>query len=84
MSPGAASEKATLVLLGDGTAVSVDGVARGAAPVRLAVESGNHTVLFAFPATGESKGASVALKPGDRATLRADFTGATPTVRVQR
>jgi serine/threonine protein kinase len=80
----AAVEKVTLVLLGDGTTVSVDGVSRGAAPAKAAVEPGLHTVSFSFPATGESKGMTLTVKPGDRPTLRADFTGATPTIRVQR
>lgn len=79
-----AAEKATLTLLGDGTTVTVDGVPRGAAPTRASVETGTHAVLFTFPATGEVKGTSITVKPGDRATLRADFTGATPTIRVQR
>lgn len=77
-------EKATLQLLGDGTVVSVDGVPRGSAPTRAAVEPGTHNVSFAFPATGESKGMTVTVKAADRITLRADFTGATPTIRVQR
>ena len=85
--PAAASataEKASLLLLGDGTRVSIDGVPRGAAPVKAAVEPGTHTVSFAFPATGESKGVTLTVKAADRATLRADFTGATPAIRVQR
>jgi eukaryotic-like serine/threonine-protein kinase len=77
-------DHAQLVLLGDGTYVTVDGVLRGPAPSRIAVEPGPHAVLFAFPATGESKGASVTLHTGERATLRADFTGARPTIRVER
>jgi serine/threonine-protein kinase len=80
----AAAERATLVLLGDGTFVTVDGVPRGPAPARVAVEAGAHAVLFTFPATGESKGKSLVLKAGERATLYADFTGATPTIRQQR
>jgi hypothetical protein len=77
-------ERASLTLLGDGTSVAVDGVTRGPSPVKVAVEAGSHTVVFTFPATGESKGTSLTLKGGDKATLRADFTGATPTIRVQR
>jgi serine/threonine protein kinase len=80
----AAVEKVTLLLLGDGTTVSVDGVSRGAAPVRASVEPGMHTISFSFPATGESKGIALNVKAGERPTLRADFTGATPTIRVQR
>jgi hypothetical protein len=79
-----APEKATLTLLGDGTTVSIDGVSRGSAPAKASVDPGTHAVLFSFPATGESKGESITVKSGDKATLRADFTGATPTIRVQR
>ncbi len=80
----AVADKATLVLLGDGTVVSVDGASRGAAPAKAAVEPGTHNVSFSFPATGESKGMTLTVKAADRVTLRADFTGATPTIRVQR
>jgi eukaryotic-like serine/threonine-protein kinase len=79
----ASSAHAQLLLLGDGTRVTVDGVARGSCPARLALEPGSHTVLFSFPPTGESKGESVTLRVGDRATMRADFTGAAPSIRVQ-
>jgi eukaryotic-like serine/threonine-protein kinase len=76
-------DRAHLVLLGDGTFVTVDGAPRGSAPARVAVEPGTHAIVFAFPATGESKGASVTLRSGERATMRADFTGAKPTIRVE-
>ncbi|HTQ43843.1 MAG TPA: serine/threonine-protein kinase [Polyangiaceae bacterium] len=79
-----AAEKATLMLLGDGTTVSIDGASRGPAPTKAAVDPGTHSVLFTFPATGEVKGTSLTVKSGDKVTLRADFTGATPTIRVQR
>jgi len=52
--------------------------------VKAAVDPGTHAIVFSFPATGESKGMSLTLKAGDKATLRADFTGASPTIRVQR
>jgi serine/threonine-protein kinase len=80
----AAVERATLTLLGDGTFIAVDGVTRGPSPVKVAVEPGPHSVVFTFPATGESKGMSLSVKGGEKATLRADFTGATPTIRLQR
>jgi serine/threonine protein kinase len=81
--PTAAPDRATLVLLGDGTLLSVDGVPRGPAPARVALEPGVHSVVFSFPATGESRSESVTLRAAERATLRADFTSATPTVRRQ-
>jgi serine/threonine-protein kinase len=80
----AAVERATLTLLGDGTFIAVDGVTRGPSPVKVTVDPGPHSVVFTFPATGESKGMSLSVKGGEKATLRADFTGATPTIRLQR
>jgi serine/threonine protein kinase len=82
--PPVVSERATLFLLGDGTLVSIDGVPRGAPPARVTVEAGSHTVLFSFPATGESKSEVIAVRAAEHATLRADFTGIAPTIRVQR
>jgi len=79
-----ATEKATLTLLGEGTTVTVDGVSRGSAPTKASVDPGTHSILFTFPATGEVKATSLTVKAGDKATLRADFTGAAPTIRVQR
>jgi hypothetical protein len=78
------SERAQLVLLGDGTLVTVDGTPRGACPARLAVDPGPHSIVFSFPATGESKSDALTLRAGDRMTLRADFTGVTPTIRTAR
>jgi hypothetical protein len=78
----AAAESAVLLLQGDGTVIFVDGVSRGSAPVRVAVEPGTHAVLFRFPATGEARTESVTVRSGEHATLRADFTGVKPTVRV--
>ena len=77
-------ERAQLVLFGLGTVVSIDGVPRGPAPARVSVDPGPHTIVFTFPATGESKALSVTLRGGERQTVRADFTGARPTVRVER
>jgi serine/threonine-protein kinase len=71
-----------LTLLGEHAQVTVDGVARGRCPVHLTLDPGPHTILYSYPSTGESKGQSITLKARDRLTLRADFTGATPTIRA--
>lgn len=77
--------RAQVTLLGDpGTRVSVDGVARGACPVRLNLEPGQHEAAFSFDPTGEGRSVRVGVKSGDRVTVRADFTSATPTVKVLR
>jgi hypothetical protein len=52
--------------------------------VHLTLDPGPHSILFTYPPTGESKGTTVNLKPHERLTLRADFTGTAPTVRVLR
>jgi serine/threonine-protein kinase len=74
-----------LALYGDpGTRVLVDGVSRGSCPLAdVTVEPGEHRVDFVFAATGESSGTRVSVKASEHVKLRADFTGATPTVRVQ-
>ena len=82
--PAPRGQRAQLLLVGEGTYVTVDGVSRGRAPTRMAVDPGPHTVLFTFPATGESKGDTVVLRAGERGTVTADFTGAQPTIRVRR
>jgi serine/threonine-protein kinase len=80
-----AVEKARLTLIGDtGTLVAVDGASKGACPTQVQLDPGSHSVSFRFPATGESLQQSVALKPGDKVSVRADFTGATPSVKVWR
>ncbi len=78
--------KAHLALFGDpGTLVSVDGRARGGVPVGdLALDPGTHDVLFTFEATGERRGDRITLSAGEKVRLRADFTGAVPTIRVER
>jgi serine/threonine-protein kinase len=77
--------KATLVLLGDfGTKVTVDGISRGRTPTRVAVDPGPHDVRFVFEPTGESRGERLTTRSGEQVTLRAEFTGASPTVRIQR
>jgi hypothetical protein len=83
-----AAEKAGRALVfftGDpGTRVSIDGASRGACPVRVSLEPGQHDVRFQFDPTGESRGERFSVKPNEKVTVRADFTGATPTVRIQR
>jgi serine/threonine-protein kinase len=80
----APAERAELALFGDGTLVRVDGVPRGRCPAQLALDPGRHSVVFSFPATGESKAESLVLHAGEHATVLADFTAATPTIRIQR
>ena len=78
-------QRANVTFLGDpGTRVAVDGVPRGPCPTKLALESGQHDVRFTFDPTGESRGERLVVKPGDRVTVRADFAGATPSIRIQR
>jgi hypothetical protein len=77
--------RATVSFLGDpGTHVAVDGSSRGSTPVRVSLEPGPHDVRFHFDPTGESRGERFTVKPNERVTVRADFTGAMPTVRIQR
>ena len=83
--PAAAPGRATVALFGDpGTRVTVDGVGRGACPVRLSLDPGQHEARFTFDATGETRGERFTLRAGESVTVRASFTGATPTVRIQR
>lgn len=80
-----AAGRALVSFLGDpGTRVSVDGASKGACPVRVNLEPGQHDVRFQFDPTGESRGERLSVKANEKITVRADFTGATPTVRVQR
>jgi hypothetical protein len=45
---------------------------------------GLHDVRFTFEPTGESRGERVTVKSGEQLTVRAEFTGASPTVKIQR
>jgi hypothetical protein len=83
-----AAEKAGRALvsfLGEpGTRVSIDGASRGPCPVRVSLDPGQHDVRFQFDPTGESRGERFSVKANEKVTVRAEFTGATPTVRIQR
>ncbi len=81
--PATPVARSELALFGDGTRVRVDGVPRGSCPTKVSVGSGVHTVEFTFPATGESEVETLNLQAGEKATLRADFTGARPTIRIE-
>ena len=77
--------KALVSFYGDpGTRVSIDGASRGPTPVKVSLEPGQHDVRFMFDPTGESRGERFSVKPGERVQVRAEFTGATPTVRILR
>jgi serine/threonine-protein kinase len=77
--------RALVSFLGDpGTRVSIDGTSRGSCPVRVSLEPGQHDVRFLFEPTGESRGERFSVKANEKVTVRAEFTGATPTVRIQR
>jgi serine/threonine protein kinase len=83
--PGEKAGRALVSFLGDpGTRVSIDGASRGSCPVRVSLEPGQHEVRFQFDPTGESRGERFSVKANEKVTVRAEFTGATPTVRIQR
>jgi hypothetical protein len=50
----------------------------------VALEPGSHEVRFTFAPTGESRVERFTVKNGDHVTVRADFTSATPSVKIQR
>jgi hypothetical protein len=75
---------ATVTLVADpGVVASYDGRSCRP-PCSVVLDPGPHTFRFTFPMTGESPSTSLKLKPGERVTLRADFTGASPTIQVRR
>lgn len=83
--PPSTTARAIVSLLGDpGTRVSVDGISRGACPARVPLEQGSHEVRFTFEPTGESRGERLSVKSGDHVTVKAEFTGVAPRVRVLR
>ncbi len=68
-----------------GTRVTIDGAARGACPLRdIALDPGVHEVRFVFEPTGESRGERITVPSEGKLAVRADFTGATPTLRIDR
>lgn len=84
-SPTEKTGRALVSFLGDpGTRVSVDGTSRGSTPVRVSLEPGQHEVRFQFDPTGESRGERFSVKASEKVTVRAEFTGAIPTVRIHR
>lgn len=77
--------RALVTFLGEpGTRVSIDGVARGPCPVRVSLDPGQHDARFSFDPTSESLSEGFKVKAGEKMTVRAEFTGARPTVRIQR
>jgi len=50
----------------------------------IALAPGTHEVRFVFGPTGEAASEKVSVRTGQRVTLRAEFTGTTPRVRVER
>jgi hypothetical protein len=48
------------------------------------LDPGPHEVRFTFDPTGESRGERLTVRSGERVTVRADFSAATPTIRVER
>ncbi len=80
-----ATARARLSLNGDpGTWVTVDGTSRGRCPAVALVEPGEHRIRFTFDPTRESQETRLTTRGTETITVRADFTGATPTVSVQR
>ncbi|MBX3191452.1 MAG: serine/threonine protein kinase [Labilithrix sp.] len=83
--PAEKAGKAMVAFLGDpGTRVSIDGVARGSCPVRLSLDPGQHDARFTFDPTGESHSIGFRARADEKLTVRAEFTGATPTVKIIR
>lgn len=79
-----------LALYGDpGTIVSIIGESGnrelGKVPINdLALPPGDYRVKFTFPETHESNEMPVHIRPADRVRIRADFTGTTPKITVER
>jgi serine/threonine-protein kinase len=81
------SARGHFALYGDpGTKVAIDGIPRGSVPIAdLAIEPGEHDIKFTFNATGETaEKKRILLKAGERIRVKAEFTGASPQIVIQR
>jgi hypothetical protein len=50
----------------------------------LELPPGPHQLRFVFEPTHEARDERITLEPGDRVAWRADFTGTSPTIRLER
>jgi serine/threonine-protein kinase len=84
--PATSIASAHVTLVGDpGTSVLVDGVTRGACPIKdLELAPGEHQLRFVFEPTHEVRDERITVATGERVAWRADFTGTSPTIRVER
>jgi hypothetical protein len=84
---GTASAPATggqLVLTGFGTQVAIDDAAFRPCPAFVWVKPGPHRIKFLFSETQETAGERIDVGAGEHITMRADFTGAAPRIRIER
>jgi eukaryotic-like serine/threonine-protein kinase len=79
----AAIANGTLTLVGDGTQAQVDDASPRPCPYSIAIKPGSHRVTFTFEPTHETLGEQVTLGVGKSMTVRADFTAATPHIKIQ-
>jgi hypothetical protein len=73
----------TLTLVGEGTLAQIDDASPRPCPFSIGIKPGSHRVTFTFEPTHETLGEQVTVAPGKSMTVRADFTAATPRIRVQ-
>ena len=73
----------TLTLVGDGAQAQVDDASPRPCPYSIGIKPGSHRVTFTFEPTNEKLGEQVTVGAGRSITVRADFTAATPHIRVQ-
>jgi serine/threonine protein kinase len=73
-----------LVLVGDfGTQFAIDDAAFRPCPASIWVKPGPHRVKFLFSETQETAGERIDVAAGEHITLRADFAGAAPRIRIE-